>query len=81
MFDPGICFAYFDAIMLNHITTADSHITSSASISPSTVRLETDRLIVKTAEVLHGRNEIWIEHGTEMYRLRLTRAGKLLLSK
>jgi len=41
----------------------------------------TDRLIVKSTEVFRGRTEIWIEHGSEMYRLRLTRAGKLLLSK
>jgi hemin uptake protein HemP len=39
------------------------------------------RVVVKSSEILRGNTEIWIEHGTEMYRLRLTRAGKLLLSK
>ena len=32
-------------------------------------------------ELLQGRNEIWIEHGDDMYRLRLTSAGKLYLTK
>jgi len=41
----------------------------------------TDRLIVKSTEVFRGRTEIWIEHGSEMFQLRLTRAEKLLLSK
>ena len=42
---------------------------------------ESARVVVSSAEILRGKTEIWIEHGSEMYRLRLTRAGKLLLSK
>jgi hemin uptake protein HemP len=38
-------------------------------------------LIVTSAEVLRGRREIWIEHGQDMYRLRLTAAGNLYLTK
>jgi hemin uptake protein HemP len=38
-------------------------------------------LIVRSEELLQGRREVWIEHGTEMYRLRLTAAGKLYLTK
>ena len=38
-------------------------------------------LIVQSAELLQGRRELWIEHGDEMYRLRLTRSGKLYLTK
>jgi hemin uptake protein HemP len=49
--------------------------------SPDSNTNDPERLIVKSTEVLRGRTEIWIEHGSEMYRLRLTRAGKLLLSK
>ena len=37
--------------------------------------------IVRSEELLKGRRELWIEHGDEMYRLRLTRAGKLYLTK
>lgn len=44
---------------------------------------EDDRrpLIVHSDDLLQGRRELWIEHGDEMYRLRLTRAGKLYLTK
>ena len=38
-------------------------------------------LIVRSEELLHGRRELWIEHGEEMYRLRLTSSGKLYLTK
>jgi hemin uptake protein HemP len=38
-------------------------------------------LIIRSAELLQGRRELWIEHGDEMYRLRLTRSGKLYLTK
>lgn len=38
-------------------------------------------LVVSSASVLQGRREIWIQHGKEMYRLRLTASGKLYLSK
>ncbi len=37
--------------------------------------------IVHSSDLLKGRRELWIEHGDEMYRLRLTRAGKLYLTK
>ncbi len=37
--------------------------------------------IYRSAELFAGGNEIWIEHGEEMYRLRITSQGKLLLTK
>ncbi|WP_442508831.1 hemin uptake protein HemP [Novipirellula sp. SH528] len=37
--------------------------------------------IVPSSELLDGRREVWIEHGPEMYRLRLTASGKLYLTK
>jgi len=37
--------------------------------------------IVSSEELLQGRRELWIEHGDEMYRLRLTKSGKLYLTK
>ena len=37
--------------------------------------------IYSSAELLQGRREAWIEHGEQMYRLRLTAAGKLYLTK
>ena len=38
-------------------------------------------LIISSEQLLQGRRELWIEHGDEMYRLRVTTAGKLYLSK
>ncbi len=36
---------------------------------------------IKSEELLKGRRELLIEHGNEVYRLRLTRNGKLILQK
>lgn len=37
--------------------------------------------IVDLADILHGEREIVIMHGTERYRLRLTKNDKLILHK
>lgn len=39
------------------------------------------RLVYQSSELLQGRREVWIEHAGEMYRLRVTSAGKLYLTK
>lgn len=36
---------------------------------------------IRSAELLQGEREVLIEHGSETYRLRLTRNGKLILQK
>lgn len=64
------------AAMSNHEINPDNNVSPSASNAD-----DSSRLVVTSAEILRGKNEIWIEHGNEMYRLCLTRAGKLLLSK
>jgi hemin uptake protein HemP len=38
-------------------------------------------VIYSSAELLQGRREVWIEHGDQMYRLRVTSANKLYLTK
>jgi hemin uptake protein HemP len=38
-------------------------------------------LKIPSSAILCGRLEVWIEHGSEMYRLRVTSSGKLILSK
>ena len=38
-------------------------------------------IIYRSEEILRGRGEVSIEHKGEMYRLRLTSAGKLYLTK
>ncbi len=49
--------------------------------SPQAGETETERLVVPSEVVLQNRREIWIEHGSELYRLRITNNGKLLLTK
>lgn len=38
-------------------------------------------LTYTTPEIFQGRREVWIEHGDEMYRLRITSKGRLILTK
>jgi hemin uptake protein HemP len=38
-------------------------------------------IIYSSAELLQGHREVWIEHGDQMYRLRVTSAKKLYLTK
>jgi hemin uptake protein HemP len=38
-------------------------------------------VIYSSEELLKGRREVWIEHGDQMYRLRVTSANKLYLTK
>jgi hemin uptake protein HemP len=37
--------------------------------------------VYTSEELLQGQREAWIEHRGELYRLRLTSAGKLYLTK
>jgi hemin uptake protein HemP len=37
--------------------------------------------VLQSATLLQGENEVLIQHGTETYRLRVTKAGKLILQK
>ncbi len=39
------------------------------------------RRILRTQDVLAGHSEITLLHGSEEYRLRVTRQGKLILTK
>jgi len=39
------------------------------------------RLAVRSADLFRGAHEIVIVHGDDEYRLRITRAGKLILTK
>ena len=38
-------------------------------------------IIYRSEELLQGTREVWIEHGADMYRLRVTKSGKLYLTK
>jgi hemin uptake protein HemP len=37
--------------------------------------------VLRSEDLLQGAREVWIEHGKEMYRLRVTAGGKLYLTK
>ncbi|QDS88410.1 Hemin uptake protein hemP [Rosistilla ulvae] len=37
--------------------------------------------LVSSSELMCGRREIWIQHGDAVYRLRVTSADKLYLTK
>jgi hemin uptake protein HemP len=42
-------------------------------------RIEID--VLRSTELFSGRREICIEHAGQLYRLRITRSGKLILQK
>jgi hemin uptake protein HemP len=37
--------------------------------------------IIHAEDLFAGRREVWIQHGDQRYRLRITAAGKLILTK
>jgi hemin uptake protein HemP len=49
--------------------------------SPARPAEELRPLIVASEDLLQGRRELWIEHRGELYRLRVTSAGKLYMTK
>lgn len=53
---------------------------SSPAPAPAPPRPAAER-VVTTRELLGGAHRIWIEHATERYLLRVTRSGKLILTK
>jgi hemin uptake protein HemP len=56
---------------------------SAPPVVASTPRTTSPALpvIYSSDELLQGRREVWIEHGDQMYRLRVTSAKKLYLTK
>ncbi len=66
---------------------ADLHISrmplpdSTRSDSSSTPPGGEAPIVVRSEELLDGQREILILHAREVYRLRLTRNGKLILTK
>ncbi|MGA7950362.1 MAG: hemin uptake protein HemP [Thiobacillaceae bacterium] len=48
---------------------------------PDRFRANESREISSASLFCFGRNEVFIEHRGEQYRLRQTRAGKLMLTK
>lgn len=42
---------------------------------------ETLPVLIDSRQLFSGRDEIWIEHEGERYRLRITKRGRLILQK
>lgn len=66
--------------------SVDSHSAATPVASPSLIRRDAPTEqprpgIIRSGELLHGARELWIEHGQDMYRLRVTASGKLYLTK
>lgn len=40
-----------------------------------------NKLIYRSSELMAGRREIFIEHNRDLYRLRITSQGRLILTK
>lgn len=62
------------------IPTTDREETGTARKPPDPVA-PSGRRVFTSRELLGGDKEITIVHGREMYRLRKTRLGKLILTK
>ncbi|ADB17444.1 conserved hypothetical protein [Pirellula staleyi DSM 6068] len=69
------------AISGTHAASASEVSTTSAVPRSVEVAMSTRARIVSSDELLEGSRELWIEHRGDMYRLRLTSAGKLYLTK
>lgn len=52
-----------------------------ASHPPATHESSNPALVVSSSELFRGSQEIHIQHKDEIYRLRITRNGKLILTK
>jgi hemin uptake protein HemP len=59
---------------------SDSAISPGDDSQPAVGDPQSQRL-VDSAQLLQGEQELLIRHGNEVYRLRLTRSGKLILHK
>lgn len=61
----------------------DHHDLASDSLDPSSVGTEggVTAQTFTTEKLFQAASEVWIRHGGEIYRLRITKAGKLILNK
>jgi len=73
--------------------SGDEQINDASSCQPDTKEYDSkdiggeqphasgERRVVDSEEILAGRRDVWIRHGDDIYRLRLTSSGRLYLSK
>lgn len=65
----------------NFLLRRDRDAEQAMSESPASVGSATSQRVVSSAEILRGDREILIQHGDQTYRLRVTRANRLILNK
>jgi len=63
------------------MTNPTSSPTSEPATLPETSVDEPALRTIPSETLLQGQHEVLITHGSEVYRLRLTRNGKLILQK
>lgn len=61
------------------VTDANQPLPRDDSPHTPSDRIEID--VLRSTELFSGRREICIEHAGQLYRLRITRSGKLILQK
>lgn len=66
---------------MNNTLMSDSPADDVDNSSPEGVGQPAEARVLRSDDLLGGRREVMIEHGSEIYRLRLTRNGKLILQK
>jgi hemin uptake protein HemP len=54
---------------------------SSASQNFAPISQQTEKPVWSSEQIMQGQREVFIKHGTETYRLMLTKANKLILQK
>lgn len=63
-------------------TMSDAHESSSAKEASSAQAIApTNPITIESGDLFRGQREILIQHGDEIYRLRITRNEKLILHK
>lgn len=69
--------------MTSHSLVAKTPISTQATLSSVNVTLNNKAGVptVDSAALFGGERELLIQHGSERYRLRRTRNGKLILTK
>ena len=59
-----------------------THIKESPAAEPASAHSrETEVRVIPSKELLGELQRVWIEHAAERYLLRVTRSGKLILTK
>ena len=51
------------------------------AVNDRDANMETQPILISSQQLFSGRDEIWIEHQGERYRLRITKRGRLILQK